>query len=173
MKPWTLCLALAFLAIATTQYQASAGSMPFSGEPIVISGDRLELKGRELKLMGIDAPDLAQRCLIKDRLYDCGAVSRTALMDLTAGAEVRCQSLHRADETAHFAICTAAGYDLSEGMVYTGWAMADPESGDAYTEVQNDAEAKGRGLWRGRFVKPWDWRAGKRLSAELKSAEGY
>ena len=52
-------------------------------------------------------------------------------------------------------------------MTYTGWAMADPDSGAAYRRFEEGAENAGRGLWRGRFVMPWDWREGKRLPEEV------
>ena len=46
--------------------------------------------------------------------------------------------------------CTAAGYDLSEGMVYTGWAMVQPDASDRYGAIEKQARAAKRGLWRGR-----------------------
>lgn len=62
--------------------------------------------------------------------------------------------------------CFAADYDLSEGMVYVGWALAAPATGDRYGRVQEQAKRSKRGLWRGRFVAPWEWSVGKRLPEE-------
>ncbi len=91
------------------------------------------------------------------------------LMDLVAGSsDVRCEVLESDwdNDGAISARCFSEGYDLSEGMTYTGWAMADPQSGDRYRPFQEDAEKAGRGLWHGRFVMPWDWRVGQRLPEE-------
>jgi endonuclease YncB( thermonuclease family) len=136
------------------------------GTPRVIAGDLIELQGRRLRLDGIDAPETGQRCTLKARLYDCGEVARTALLDLTAGAEVRCRPLGPGPAGSTMAQCTAAGYDLSEGMVYTGWALAQPAATERYGKVQEQARHAKHGLWRGRFVEPWEWSAGKRLPEE-------
>ena len=69
--------------------------------------------------------------------------------------------------------CSAGGYDLSEGMVYTGWALMPPaaEAGapiKAFENIQINAAEKQRGLWKGSFVKPWEWREGTRLPLETQ-----
>jgi endonuclease YncB( thermonuclease family) len=143
----------------------SAG-VELRGVPKVIAGDIIELQGRRLRLDGIDAPEPGQRCTVEQRQYDCGEVARTALLDLTAGVEVLCRPLGPGPGGSVTARCFAAGYDLSEGMVYTGWALADPTAADRYGAVQAQAKRSRHGLWRGRFVAPWDWSAGKRLPEE-------
>ncbi len=55
---------------------------------------------------------------------------------------------------------------LSEGMAYTGWALAQREVSERYLVFEERAQAAGRGLWKGRFVTPWDWRRGARLAAQ-------
>ncbi len=55
------------------------------------------------------------------------------------------------------------GHTLSEGMAYTGWALALRRVTDRYLAFEAQARAAGRGLWRGPFVTPWDWRDGARL----------
>ncbi len=136
------------------------------GAPHVISGDTIELQGRRLRLQGIDAPEPHQRCLFRSRFYDCGEIARAALLDLTAGAEVSCRPLGSGPADTNLARCFAQGYDLSEGMVYTGWALADPKAPSRYGPLQQQAERAGRGLWRGRFIAPWKWLAGERLAEE-------
>ena len=195
-------LTLVACALLLTAGEASGGGGELRGIPEVIDGDTLELRGRQLRLTGVDAPELAQRCRLETRLYDCGQVARSALLDLTAGAEVVCRLLDADTPEPTPALCTAAGYDLSEGMTYTGWALAnpeaanpeaanpeaadpeaadpeaaDPEAADAdatdanaalYRREESRARAAGRGLWRGRFVAPWDWREGARLAEEAE-----
>ena len=159
------------LAAGPAGTMSSQAANELRGIPEVIDGDTLDLQGRRLHLTGVDAPELAQRCWLKARLYDCGRVARTALLDLTAGVEVICRPLEPGPADRTLAYCTAGGYDLSEGMAYTGWALADPdnadpETGDRYNREETRARVAGRGLWRGRFVAPWDWRRGARLTEE-------
>jgi endonuclease YncB( thermonuclease family) len=136
---------------------SSGGAAEITGTPTVIDGETLIVAGRRLRLDGIDAPDPRQSCSLRGRRYGCGAVSRTALMDLVAGFAVRCDMRGAAGGGAVFARCTAAGYDLSEGMVYTGWALADRKRGQRYGAIEAGARKARRGLWKGKFARPWDW----------------
>ena len=166
----TLCLALA-LAAGPIGPPARA---EVTGPPRVIDGDTLAVQGTVVRLYGIDAPELGQACRIGARTYDCGRIARTALLDLTAGVTVRCQLAPPSPEDAspedgadvRIGRCRADGYDLSEGMAYTGWALALRPVSERYVAVEERARAARRGLWKGRFVAPWDWRAGARLPVE-------
>ncbi len=51
-------------------------------------------------------------------------------------------------------------------MAYTGWALAARQISERYVVFEARAQAAGRGLWKGRFVSPWAWRARARLSVE-------
>jgi endonuclease YncB( thermonuclease family) len=141
----------------------------------VLSAETIELNGTRYRLAGIDAPEPGQRCWLTSHLYPCDEIAHAALMDLVAGsAEVRCQPLDKmplADGTIT-ARCFSEGYDLAEGMTYTGWALADGTAGGPYHTVEAAARKAKRGLWRGRFVPPRDWRAGARLPEEAKAASG-
>ncbi len=163
----TLMAALCAGLLALPDIAHGNGSL--EGMARVIDGDTIAVAGRTLRLHGIDAPELGQACSIRGRAYDCGMVARTALMDLTAGTPVACQLLDGAatlsdtEPPGPAARCAAAGYDLSEGMAYTGWALADRDATARYVRLEEDARERGRGLWKGAFVTPWDWRRGERL----------
>ena len=124
-----------------------------------ISGDTLELAGKRYCLVGIDAPEPGQRCaLANGKRYDCGRIATTALIDLLAGASVRCRPTGDERAQCRVARCTADGFDLSGNMVHTGWALAEPVDGNTYRPRQESARNQRRGLWRGAFETPWDWR---------------
>ncbi len=154
---WTLVLALAG--------GPGAGARA-ADEVRVITGDTLELGGVAYRLAGIVAPDLDQTCRWKARTIKCGAIARTAMMDLVAGATVVCRPVNgpvNGDQsgtddggTARLAACRADGFDIGSNMVHTGWALAAPGPESPYRAVEAKARAAGRGLWRGEFVKPWD-----------------
>ena len=48
-------------------------------------------------------------------------------------------------------------------IVLDGWALADPADGEAYRRAEQAARGLKEGLWKGRFVTPWEWREGARL----------
>lgn len=148
---------------------ASASPVTIKGKPDIRSGDTLSIHGTVLHLKGIDAPEKGQFCRVAGgRAFDCGLVSKTALMDLTVAVSVTCQLTGSKRGAVPVAQCFAGGYDLSKGMVHTGWALAWPRTGTIYSAVEVSARKSSRGMWRGKFITPWDWRSGTRFS-ELRS----
>jgi endonuclease YncB( thermonuclease family) len=131
----------------------------------VIEGDVLEVDGERFRLVGIDAPHLDQNCLWPNKVIPCGRIAVTALLDLIAAAKVVCKPVARANaDGPRLARCAADGFDIGGNMVHTGWALALPGTQGRYADIQRDARAGKRGLWRGAFVRPWDW-AGKAAAA--------
>ncbi len=167
LSPHTTVLILGFVLAAAPFAPAGA---EITGPPIIIDGDTIEVQGVAVRLIGIDAPELGQTCRIGQHAYDCGKIARTALLDLTAGVPVTCKFVP--PETAgapddgpegRIGRCSADGYDLSEGMTYTGWALALRRVSGRYLGFEDQARTARRGLWKGQFVTPWDWRDGARL----------
>lgn len=143
------------LALTALIWTGPAFAADISGTPTVIDAQTLEVDGQKLRLAGIAAPDPKQTCRLKTRDYNCGRIATTALMDLVAGTTVRCR---QQDGTPDVARCYAGGYELSEGMIYTGWALAMPRDHARFAPIEKKAAAAKRGLWRGSFDMPWDWR---------------
>ena len=54
----------------------------------------------------------------------------------------------------------ATAESLNAAMVRSGWALAYRHYSEAYVGQEAEAKAAGRGLWQGRFIEPWDYRAG-------------
>lgn len=151
-------LILSLLLVCATPARAE-----ISGTATVVAGDVIEIGGEALALYGIDAPEPGQPCTLYGKTHDCGAFAKAALMDLTSGARVVCRKTGEArdfDENRRLAIakCSAGGFDLSENMVHTGWALAAPGVGTVYLAKQREAQRAKRGLWRGEFTVPWRWR---------------
>ena len=60
-------------------------------------------------------------------------------------------------------MCYLAGVgqlDVAAWLVAQGWALAEPGAGSAYLAEEAAAQRSGKGLWRGVFAAPWDWRLG-------------
>jgi len=57
------------------------------------------------------------------------------------------------------AVCRAGSEDLNAWMVSEGWALAYRYYSLDYVSQEDRARAAGRGLWRGEFTPPWEWRA--------------
>jgi len=121
-----------------------------TGEAEVLDASRLEVAGTEVRLYGIATPAPGETCSLNATRIDCGHVAATQLMDLTAGAEVSC-TLQSAETDPPTAKCEVDDYDLSEGMVYTGWARPLAFAPESLKEVQTTARQRRHGLWKGEF----------------------
>lgn len=165
----TIGFSIFLLAGPLTLGPAVAAPTNLKGNPEVLSGDTLSIAGIVLHLSGIDAPEKGQLCRVPSgRAFDCGLVSRTALQDLTVAVSVSCQLTGGKRENLPEARCFAAGYDLSKGMVHTGWALAWPKTGSMYSAVEISARKARHGMWRGEFIAPWDWCGGSRFAKERR-----
>lgn len=67
-------------------------------------------------------------------------------------------------------ICSAGGLDLSAWLVANGWALAYRQFSGDYVGAEDRARSNRRGIHRGEFVEPWDWRRGERLEGEDRFA---
>jgi endonuclease YncB( thermonuclease family) len=140
------------------------------GTATAIDADTIEIGGRRFDLFGIDAPEKDQVCLTRKKAepWDCGIAAQIRLMRLLDRQQVRCREKGAAAAGSNTALCTVNDADLGQMMVMQGWAFAAEGSGRAnfYKRAEMGAEATRAGLWKRRFVKPWEWRAGKRPAAD-------
>jgi endonuclease YncB( thermonuclease family) len=127
-----------------------------------IDGDTLKSANAEVRLYGVDAPELYQICTEGDGIeWDCGRAAQAKLKSLIARRAVDCEPKSRDKFNRVVAVCyTSAIPDLGEALVREGFAV-NFGVGDApgpYSAAEADAQAAKRGLWRGTFDKPYNWR---------------
>ncbi len=91
-------------------------------------------------------------------------IAQGAMHDLVAGAQVSCEKKNTDRYGRIVATCSADGFDIGANMVHTGWALAYRRYSKRYVAIEEKVKAAGRGMWRGEFVPPWEWRRGKWLN---------
>lgn len=126
-----------------------------------VDGDTLRSANAEVRLYGIDAPELYQTCTDADgKEWDCGRAAQTKLKALVARRAVDCQPKSRDKFKRVVGICwTSATPDLAEVLVREGLAVNyGGDTQGPYAAAEADAQAAKRGIWRGTFDKPYDWR---------------
>lgn len=137
------------------------------GTPDILDGDTIHFVrlGERVRLKGVDAPEAQQRCLdAAGKQYRCGQSAREALRGFIGSRSVRCKGSQRGRYERLIAVCfDADGTDLNEWLVSQGWALAYRRYSKRYTPQEETARKERRGIWAGRFTKPWQWRRGKRL----------
>ena len=125
------------------------------GRAHVTDGDTIRLGDVRIRLKGIDAPEMKQRCSRAGRPYACGETSRQALIDLVSGETVRCRATGRDRYQRILARCTVDGSDIGTRLVEEGWAVS---YGRDYEREEARARSRSAGLWAGEFARPQDWR---------------
>ena len=153
--------ALVLLAVLACSWTPSAvvAQDVVSGPARVIDGDTVEIRGRRVRLHGIDAPESTQTCTdVAGRTYGCGRVATAALASMVGHATVTCQARDTDRYGRLVAACFRDGVDLNALMVSNGHAMAYRRFSRDYVAHEDAARARRLGVWQGRFEAPWDWR---------------
>ena len=157
MNAWRASAGLLGALVALVAAPAPAEEL--SGAARVVDSNTLEIGARRVRLIGVDAPDLAQTCPArKGETYPCGRVSAQTLAKLVKDGPLACQG-DQTDVAGRLLVrCSIRGFDVGEQFVLTGRAFADPDTGDSYRRAEGTAEKLREGMWRGEFQKPWEWR---------------
>lgn len=132
----------------------------------VVDGDTLHAGRERIRLAGIDAPEKAQTCRdAENKSWACGRAATERLAALVAQGNVACASQGRDRYGRTLAVCSAAGTaDLGAALVREGYAVSYMDRDGRYDTDEDAARAEGRGLWRGAFERPADWRRRHRHS---------
>jgi endonuclease YncB( thermonuclease family) len=135
------------------------GADNITGRARAIDGDTMKVGGVEIRLFGVDAPELKQTCTTKKgKVQRCGDLARQMLNTLTMNVKVKCRPQGLDKDGAIVAICFSGPFDINEQMVSSGWALPLPEETEAYIRARKFASARSEGMWRGTFIPPQQWR---------------
>jgi endonuclease YncB( thermonuclease family) len=145
-----------FIAILTFRRRADS----LTGRAKVIDGDTIVVADQLVRLHGIDAPELDQTFQWRGQQIACGTMSLAALEALIAGVKVRCEVVERDRHGRLVAkVFSPNGVDIGRRLVSAGWALAYRRYSMDYVAAENEVRKAKRGMWRGTFVRPWEWRA--------------
>lgn len=161
-------LALLLLSIATT----SAAASPLAGTGRSIDGDSLMVGATEVRLHGIDAPELAQTCQRGGQPWNCGSEAANRLSKLVNGKQLICMVMGTDTHGRTLARCLVGETDVNRTMVATGYALAYRRYSTAYVSAEESARLARRGIWSGTFEQPSDVRhAGDDYRIEIPVAD--
>ena len=144
-----------------------------SSEIKVVDGDSLELKGRRIRLIGIDAPEYTQNCHAHDgTLYPCGIHAKDFLEQLIDegkrnNQKLKCVAQDIDRYKRDLSVCYLGDVNLNYQMVKSGWATAYRY--DLFQKAEKRAKKRQIGIWQGKFMRPEIYRALKREKEKQKN----
>lgn len=141
-----------------------AASTELFGTAHVVDADTLRVGVTRVRLSGIDAPELSQRCGPEIRKVACGAIAAEWLRRRVEGRHIICQAVDIDRYGRSVAICSVGGEDVGAAIVEAGWATAYRRYSMAYVEQEARARAVRRGIWALGFEPPADYRRERRLA---------
>lgn len=165
---WSALLVLALLAPGAM----SAADM-ITGQAEVVDGDGLTIGPVRIRLHGIDAPELGQRCAERGGgTWQCDEAAAARLDDLIGGSAVSCEPLDRDAYGRIIARCTANGADLAAVLASEGRVWAFHRYSEDYAEAEEAARADGLGIWQASTEPAWDYRADRWERAAEQAPDG-
>ena len=150
----------------------SAGQS-WAADPTVKDGSTLQLADVTYRLDGIDAPEFDQICIDEQAdTWACGVAARDQLTNFIGSRQVHCEDLG-ADtgyRKRHIGVCTVEGetVSLNQLLVRQGFALNSELSAKGrFKDDEAAAKNDRRGLWKGCFVTPQEFRHGRKDGALL------
>ena len=137
------------------------------GFPKVVDGDTIYIKSYKIRLEGIDAPEMKQKCkkpylqimfFTFQKDYYCGQVSKKKLVQKIGNKSVKCILLGKDRYKRYLAKCFKGTINLNRWMVRNGYAIAYRKYSKLYILDENYAREEKLGMWKGSFIKPEKWR---------------
>ena len=140
------------------------------GVPRIVDGDTVNIKEYRIRLEGIDAPEMRQKCkkekfkissfigFIFYKEYNCGEVSKENLVSKVDRSKIKCISSSKDRYERYLAKCFKDKINLNQWMVRNGHAVAYRRYSKEYILDEDFAKENKRGLWQGKFLDPEKWR---------------
>ena len=144
------------------QKRHKASDHTLFGRASVLDGDTIRIGKTRVRLHGIDAPETRQKCLENGQVWRCGELATQALKGIVDGRPVLCLERDTDRYGRVVAVCRAGALNLNAWMVRQGYALAYRRYSNEYVQDEIDAQLSRRGMWRGDFIRPWEWRRGRR-----------
>lgn len=140
---------------------AALAQQSMVGKPSVTGGDTIRIGQTHVRLDGVDAPEAEQMCRIEGKEWACGKEAKLALTQIIGTRWVTCFPTGKEEKGLVVAQCYAGPADIAALLVREGMALADRRHSTAYVIYEDYARRGRKGVWRGTFQMPWEWRGSR------------
>lgn len=155
------CLFMIMNESSSQKFHAQLDTGVIHGRFGVFDGDTIGIRFKKVRLRGIDAVELGQKCLDEQgEEWECGKQAMARLVRLIDRKDVFC-NIEGEHNKVLIARCRVGDLDLSKAMVRSGYAIVYGKFSEDYVDVEKRARAKKKGIWKGTFIEPEKWREEK------------
>jgi len=158
-------LVLLILSVPDFDRKNLASENLVKGKAEVTDGDTIKVKGKKIRLSGIDAPESyyrgkKQACYLNETKILCGDIAKIKLKEKIKNNSVSCKIENNKDLYERFlGECFLNGESLSKFMVRNGYAFDFKKySKNKYAKDEKYAKDNKLGFWTMKFEYPWVWR---------------
>ena len=164
-------MAKKFLIIIITFFLGQKlNSAEIYGVPKIIDGDTVYINTKKIRLEGIDAPEIKQKCkkpFLKisaiigfefNKNYSCGVIAKKKLIDKISKSKIKCITSSKDRYKRFLATCFKGKINLNKWMVRNGNAVAYRRYSKDYVRDEAYAKENKLGVWKGSFIMPEKWR---------------
>ena len=146
-----------------TYLAASAALTVAQGSPSVTDGDTIRIGETRIRLEGIDAPEMSQKCIRSDGTrWRCGQQAKAALIEKIGKEPVRCIITGTDRYERSIGTCFVGKLNLNQWMVQNGWSVAYARYSKSYVADEQDARRRRVNIWSGDFEMPNEFRSRKK-----------
>ena len=146
------------IIILTLFFYQKIYATELAGFPKIVDGDTIHINSYKIRLEGIDAPEMKQKCMKDQKEYFCGKISKNRLKEKIGNIVIKCISSGKDRYKRYLATCFNGKTNLNKWMVKNGYAIAYRRYSKMYVDEEEFAKKNNLGLWSGTFIKPEKWR---------------
>ena len=154
LKPILLLVSILFVKIVNAQDEV------IRGKAKVVNSDYIKIDKKTIILFGVEAMERPQLCYINGEAWACWETAVRKLEEIVDLGETVCVIKGKSRMNRVFAICITENVELNKELVRLGLALARTKQTDLYVEDEKYAKENKLGIWRGKFLEPWIFRAG-------------
>lgn len=133
-------------------------SLPVNAGYKVVDGDSLEIDGKKIRLIDIDAPEYEQTCFDKNNIeYNCGIEALEFLENKIKkgerqGQKLKCNKKDVDKYKRDLSVCYIGKTNLNRLMIKSGYALSYWSK--KYKTLEDKAKNEKKGIWQGKFMRP-------------------
>ena len=137
----------------------------FTGRAFIIDGDTLTINGTKIRLVGVDAPEISQKCKINKHVENCGEIVKLRLVQATDSKDIICYSHGRDLYGRVLGECYVEDININKWLLREGLAVYYYNKDfKGYKILETLAKQEKVGLWVYEFQNPKEYRKQQKLN---------